>query len=211
MDWSTLLSYKEALLAGLWMTVQISFCTMLLSLVIGVLIGCGRVFPNFYIIRFSGLYADVMRNIPAVVKVFIAYFVFKLDAFTAGVVALSLHQSSYISDVVVSGIRSIPLGQVEAALSTGLSTQQAFVRILLPQAFRVSIPPLTTQFIQVIKNSSTVMLIAVEELTFVTRRIENETFRGVEAAIAVTAIYVGLALGISLVMSIIQQRSGRRV
>ena len=211
MDWGILVTYREALLSGLRMTVGISAGTIVVALLLGVLVGCCRAMPNYYLVRVCELYADVLRNIPAVVKIFIAYFVFRLDPVGAGIVALSLHQSSYISDVIAAGIRSIPAGQMEAALSSGLSTRQAYSRVLLPQACRVTIPPMTTQFIQIVKNSSTVMLIAVEELTFMTRKIEHETFRGIEAAVAVTVIYLGLTLVIALAMGLIQHRIDRRL
>ena len=210
LDWQIIYEYRWHLLEGLQMTVLVSATTIVISLLIGVIVGCARVAPNYYVVRFGLLYADVLRNIPVVVKLFIAYFILRFDAMTAGILALSLHQSSYISDVVSAGIRSLPKGQLEAALSTGLSWSQGYRRIILPQALRITVPPLTTQFIQVVKNSSTVMLISLEELTFMTQKIEHETFRGMEAAIVVTGMYLCLALAVALGMTFLQKSIDRR-
>lgn len=210
-DWRIILTYQNDLLQGLQTTLQVSACSVVLAMVLGIIAGCGRMMPNFYVVKGCLLYANVLRNIPAVIKVFFAYFVLHLDAFLAGVLALSLHQSSYISDVVAAGIRSLPKGQMEAALSTGLSFIQGFRRVILPQALRITLPPLTTQLIQVVKNSSMVMLISLEELTFMTQKIEHETFRGMEAAIVVTLAYVVVALTISLAMSALKFVVDKRI
>ncbi len=210
MDWQIIYEYRGDLLDGLRMTVVISLATIVISLLVGVAAGCARGARNYYLVRASLLYADVLRNIPVVVKLFIAYFILRLDALSSGILALSLHQSSYISDVVAAGIRSLPRGQHEAALSSGLSWLQTYRYIILPQALRTTLPPLTTQFIQVVKNSSTVMLISLQELTFMTQKIEHDTFRGMEAAIAVTAIYLCLALTIALSMTLAQKMVDRR-
>src|SRR5690606_10370997 len=109
-----------------------------------------------------------------------------------------------------AGLRALPKGQLEAAVSTGLSYYQSFRRVLLPQALRITIPPMTTQFVQVVKNSSIVMLISLQDLTFITNQIEHETFRGMEASIAVTVLYLLIALVIIFAMNIVQLTANRR-
>ena len=156
------------------------------------------------------LYVEIMRNIPAVVKLFLIHFIVGLDAFLAGVIALSLHQSAYIADVVSAGLRALPKGQLEAGLATGLTYYHTFTRVLLPQALRITIPPMTTQFVQVVKNSSIVMLISLQDLTFITNQIEHETFRGMEASIAVTVLYLMIAAVIIILMNIVQMTANRR-
>jgi len=210
LDWTVIWQYREEVAKGLWMTIQISGLSILFSTAVGLSIGGLRVIPNFFLQKILGLYLDVIRNIPAVVKLFAIHFVVGLDAFAAGVLALSLHQSAYIADVMSSSLNALPKGQLEASLATGLSHAQAFRRVLLPQALRIAIPPLSTQFVQIVKNSAIVMLISLEDLTFVTSHIQLETFRGMEASIVVTFLYLLIAFAIIVSMNLIQAWSNRR-
>jgi polar amino acid transport system permease protein len=210
LDWGVLWKYEAEIIEGMRITLEVSAWSILFSTVLGLIIGSLRVFPVFFLNKILNLYVEIMRNVPAVVKLFLIHFVLGLDAFLAGVVALSLHQSAYIADVVSAGLQALPKGQLEAALSTGLSYRHAFMRILLPQALRITIPPMTTQFVQVVKNSSIVMLISLQDLTFVTNQIEHETFRGMEASIAVTVIYLLIAFSIIAVMNMVQSVTSRR-
>ena len=210
LDWTVIWQYREEVAKGLWMTIQISGLSILFSTAVGLSIGGLRVIPNFFLQKILGLYLDVIRNIPAVVKLFAIHFVVGLDAFAAGVLALSLHQSAYIADVMSSSLNALPKGQLEASLATGLSHAQAFRRVLLPQALRIAIPPLSTQFVQIVKNSAIVMLISLEDLPFVTSHIQLETFRGMEASIVVTFLYLLIAFAIIVSMNLIQAWSNRR-
>lgn len=210
LDWAVVWQYREDIAKGLWVTIQISGLSIFFSTTVGLTIGGLRIAPGFFLHKFLGLYLDVIRNIPAVVKLFVIHFVFGVDAFTAGVLALSLHQSAYIADVMASSLNSLPKGQLEASLASGLSYRQAFQRVLLPQALRIAIPPLSTQFIQIIKNSAIVMLISLEDLTFITNHIQLETFRGMEASVVVTLLYLMIAFAIIISMNLIQAWSNRR-
>ena len=118
------------------------------------------------------------------------------------VLGLSLHQSSYISDVLDAGFRSVPREQSEAAWACGHNHRQIFLHVLLPQVGVIVLPPLASQFIEIVKNSAAAMLLGIKELTFQTQNIDVETFRGFEAATAVTLIYLALALTISGAMSL---------
>lgn len=211
LDWYILWDYRHDLLRGLGLTVGISLTTILGATLLGLAVGCLRALPGFLLYRVTGLYVEVMRNIPVVVKLFFAHFVIGLDALPAGLIVLILHQSAYIADITAAGLRSVPLGQAEAAMASGLSYPQLFTSVLLPQAARSMIPPLTTQYTQVVKNSSVVMLIALQDLTFMTQRIEHETFRGIEAASGVTLLYLLVVLAITLAMSLLQRLLERRV
>lgn len=209
-EWGVLWKFEDVILAGLWMTIKVSGLSILFSTLLGVVIGCLRILPSFFLCKILELYVEVMRNIPAVVKLFLVHFVLGYDAFEAGVIALTFHQSAYIADVITAGLRSLPAGQLEAALSTGLTYKDAFLRVLLPQAVRITIPPLSTQFVQVVKNSAIVMLISLEDLTFVTQQIEHQTFRGMEAAVAVTVLYLMIAMTIILTMNGIEKLVNRK-
>jgi ABC-type amino acid transport system permease subunit len=151
---------------------------------------------------------EVLRNLPIVVKLFFLYFVLGLDAMTAAIIGLVTHQSAYIADIVTSGFRAIPREQSEVAWCCGHGPAQVFAHVLLPQVVRFAMPPMTTQFIEVVKNSAAAMLIGVEELTFQTQHIESETFRGFEAATTATLMYVAFALAIATAAHLAARRLG---
>jgi len=207
MRWWVIWDYREALWSGLQLTVEITLLTMIGSLLLGTLVACLRQLPSFFIERAVQAYVEVIRNIPSVVKVFFLYFVAGLDALPAAVLGLSLHQSSYISDVLDAGFRSIPREQSEAAWACGHDRRQIFLHVLLPQVGVITLPPLASQFIEVVKNSAAAMLLGIKELTFQTQNIDVETFRGFEAATVVTLIYLGLALLIAGTMILLERRS----
>jgi polar amino acid transport system permease protein len=207
MDWGVLWHFRGALLGGLALTVALSGVAIIGSLLLGALAGSIGSFAGPMGRRLASAYVEAMRNTPVVAKIFFLYFVAGLDAIPAGLIALTLHQSGYIADVVASGFRAVPREQWEAAWSQGLGRATTFLRVLLPQVWRIVLPPLTSQFVEVLKNSAVVMLIGLEELTFQTQRIEHETFRGFEAATAVTLLYVALALLISGTMAVLARRA----
>jgi polar amino acid transport system permease protein len=206
MRWSVLWDYREALVSGLVLTVEITALTLVGALLLGTLVACVRQLPSYAIAQAMRAYVEVTRNIPSVVKVFFLYFVLGLDALPAAVLGLSVHQSSYISDVLDAGFRSIPREQSEAAWACGHSRLEIFRYVLLPQVWVMVLPPLTSQFIEIVKNSAAAMLLGIKELTFQTQNIDVETFRGFEAATAVTLIYLSLALSISWTSSLLERR-----
>jgi polar amino acid transport system permease protein len=201
MKWSIIWDYRDLLWHGLLLTLQLSVVSIVSSTVVGVIIGCVGSLPGFLAQRLVRTYVEGLRNIPVVVKMFFFYFAAGLDAIPAALVSLTLHQSAYIADMLAAGFRAVPREQFEAAYACGHTRLQSFTHILLPQVFRNIIPPMTTQYIEVVKNSAIAMMIGIEELTFQTQHIEAETFRGFEAATAVTLAYIALALIIAALMS----------
>jgi polar amino acid transport system permease protein len=131
--------------------------------------------------------------VPPIVQFFFWYFGMGLNVVPAAVIGLSAFTGAYVAEVVRSGISSIPKTQLEAARSQGMNPAQVLGLVILPQAMIRIIPPLSVEFINVIKNSSIAMTIGLTELTFQTQEIEARTFRGFEAATAVTILYVALA------------------
>lgn len=206
MRWSVLWDYREALWTGLMLTLQITALSMIGALLLGTALACLKQLPSYVLGRLVATYVEVIRNLPSVVKVFFLYFVAGLDAMPAAVIGLSMHQGSYICDVLDSGFRSIPREQSEAAWAGGLTRAQIFVFVLLPQVWGIVLPPLTSQFIEILKNSAAAMLLGVGELTFQTQNIDVETFRGFEAATAVTLLYLMLALAIVGATKLIETR-----
>lgn len=200
-DWHVLWSYRLDLLQGLWLTVWVSAVAIAGAAFIGTMCGCFLASRIFYLRRVTEIYVGTLRNLPVVVKLFFLHFVVGMPAIWAAIIGLVVHQSSYIADVTAAGLRSIPRGQEEAGASTGLSKGQILRFVLLPQALRYTLPALTTQFAQIVKNSSVVMLLAIENLTFMTQKIETETFRGLESASAVTAMYIAMTAIVIAAMS----------
>ncbi len=207
MDWSVVWQYRDAILQGLVYTVVISALAIVGSFLLGTALGCLRLLRQPLLSEAISTYVEVVRNIPLILKVFFLYYVAGLDAFPSGLLALVIHQSGYIADVITSGFRSIHPEQAESGYAQGLSRWQIFVFALLPQAARISLPPLTSQFIEVVKNSAVVMFVGVQELTFETQEISQATLRSFEAATVATILYVMLTLLVVSGMS----RLGRRL
>lgn len=204
-DWGVLLVYRHLLWQGLLLTVQISALSMVLSLVLGGVLGLGRRAEVMPVRWLCGAYTEFFRNIPLIVQLFFWYFAVGLEAFPAAVIGLTVYTSAYIAEVIRAGLQSIPRTQIEAARSFGMTPFQAIRHVVLPQALMRVIPPLGLEFINVIKNSSIAMTISVTELTFQTQQIESLTFRGFEAATAITILYVLLASSIVLLMAAIER------
>ena len=201
MDWSVLWQYREELASGLAITLAISAAGIVGATVLGVLVGCLATSRSYLLQKLTGSYTSLLRNLPLLVKLVFLYYVASLGPLTAAIVALVLHQSAPIADVVASGIRSVAVGQFDAALALGLRPVEIFRRIILPQTVRVILPPMTTQYASIVKNSAVVSLIGVADLTFQTQEINVQTFRGFEAATAATVLYAAVTFLVIVVMS----------
>lgn len=210
LEWYVLWEFRDRLVDGLLLTLWLSAAGIVGATAVGAAVGCLSTLPSFLCRRATGAYVELLRNVPLVVKLFFFHFIIGLDGLPSAVLSLILHQSAYVADVTAAGLRSIPRGQTEAALACGHSYVQLFRLVLLPQAVRIVVPPLTTQYVQVVKNSSVVMLIAIEELTFQTQYIDHQTFRGFEASIAVTVAYLAIVLVVAGLMSVVQWRLRQR-
>jgi polar amino acid transport system permease protein len=204
-DWSILLTYRHLLWHGLLVTVWISAVSMILSLGAGTVIGIGRASPLRFLRGCCGSFIEFFRNIPLIVQLFFWYFAVGLEAFPAAIIGLSAYTSAYIAEVVRSGVQSIPATQTEAARAFGMSSYQVVRHVVGPQALLRIAPPLGVEFINVIKNSSIAMTISVTELTFQTQQIEAQTFRGFEAATAITLLYVLLAFVVVLATQVVER------
>ncbi len=204
MDWAVLWQYRLALLQGLLDTVTISALAIVGSAALGTLLGCLRLLRIRLLDRAITGYVEIMRNMPVIVQVFFLFDVVGLNAFVSGLIALTVHQSGYIADVIASGFRSLPAEQAETGYAQGLPQYRVFIWILLPQVVRIILAPMTNQFIEVVKNSAVVMFIGVQELTYQTQEIALVTLRGFEAATAATLIYVTITFSIVSGMSVLR-------
>jgi len=204
MDWHVLWEYREALWHSFVLTCVICALSIVGSFVVGTCAGCIGALPGEVASRFVSAYVELMRNVPAVIILFFLYFIVGIDAITAGVLGLTLHHSAYIADVTTAGFRSISREQFEGGVACGHSYPQIFYHILIPQEFRNTLPSMTSQFIGVVKNSAVCMFIGVEDLTWQTQEISSTTFRGFEAAAAITLLYLVISISIALGMNALQ-------
>jgi len=182
------------LMTGLWTTLWISAAASVLGLFIGLIAGLMKISQNYTVRMLAAIYVEVIRGTPLLVQIFIAYFffgtVFNLDRNVAGIGALALFAGAYVAEIVRAGIVSIPKGQMEAARSLGMSMPQAMMDVILPQAFKRILPPLSGQFISLIKDSSLVSVIAITDLTKSGREIITSTFATFEIWLVVAAMYL---------------------
>jgi polar amino acid transport system permease protein len=174
-------SYPLAL-HGLGMTVMLSAIALVVGTVTGFVFGVLRTAGNRTLDAVIGAWVDLIRGTPFLVQIFLIFFILpelgiELDALSAGIIALSNLNACFICEIVVAGIRSVPKGQVEAALASGLSQWQRLLQVVLPQAMRVALPPLVGQYVLLIKDSSVVSAIGLTDLTrvgwLVVQRVPN--------------------------------------
>ncbi len=182
------------LIRGLWTTLWISAAASVFALAVGLIAGLARVSTNYTINSLAVIYVEIIRGTPLLVQIFIAYFfvgtVLNLDRNVAGIGALGLFAGAYVAEIVRAGIQAIPKGQMEAARSLGMSSAQAMAYIILPQAFKRILPPLSGTFISLIKDSSLVSVIAITDLTKSGREIITSTFATFEIWLVVAAMYL---------------------
>jgi len=198
------------LIAGLWVTLQITGISLVLAFIFGLVAALLRL-SNSLLGRFLARgYLEVIRNTPLLVQLFFIYFVLSpvldISAFTSAVLALSLFEGAYASEIFRAGIVSIHRGQWEAAFSIGLNTRQTYRLIILPQALRRIIPPLTSQAVSLIKDSALVSTIAIYDLTMRGQAIIAETFLVFEIWFTVAAIYLVITLTLSLTVFYMEKR-----
>ncbi len=221
-DWSVLWSGQSGawLLQGILTTLRISALAWLLAMALGILAGALRTVPWRPLRAAATVYVEFFRNVPLLVWMFFWYFgvppllprlvqdwLYDHGAeFWAGMVALGVYHGARMSEVIRSGIQSIPRTQLEASLAMGLSLGQAYRLVILPIALRLIIPPLTSEALNLLKNSSVALTISVAELTFQTRQIETYTARAIEALTAGTLIYLGLCYTIAWVTGRLERR-----
>ncbi|MBC8018117.1 MAG: amino acid ABC transporter permease [Verrucomicrobia bacterium] len=221
-DWSIVTSgtYHEWLVSGLLVTLQLSAISIVLSFVLGLLIAVMRMSHNRPARWFAHVYLEFFRNTPLLVQIFFWYFgsykflpAFINDwlnatgfEFAAAVIALTIYTSAFIAEDIRSGVLSIPKEQMEAARSAGFSYLRSMQYIILPQAVRITVPPLVNQFLNLAKNSSLAMTIGVMELTYQARQVESYTFKGFEAFTAATLVYVVLSLLITTLINVYNEK-----
>jgi polar amino acid transport system substrate-binding protein len=163
--------YARLLLRAAWTTVKLSFASMPLAMLLGLIVAVGRLYGPVWIRLPFEVYVEFLRGTPLLLQLFVIYYVLPqftgitIPEFWAGVLGLAINYSAYEAENYRAGLLAIPRGQMEAALSLGMSTPTALRRVIVPQAFRIVIPPVTNDFIALFKDTSVCSMIAVVELT----------------------------------------------
>lgn len=214
--------YNEAfnfIIAGLGVTVQISLTSYAFALVLGLLAGMGRISKNVFFSNLARLYVEFIRGIPMLVLIFFIAFVLvpmvmdltgldnsAVSMSTRAIIALSVTYGAFLAEIFRAGIQSITKGQMEAARSLGMSYPQAMRYVILPQAIRNVLPALGNDFVAMVKDSSLVSVLAVRDITQISRLYAGSTFRFREAYLTVAMMYLTLTLALSLVVQWIERR-----
>lgn len=208
-------TYLDWLLQAWGQTVIVASASLVVALLVGALVGTIRTLPNSpWATRIGNVWVEFFRNIPLLVQIFLWYHVVPVmfplfgqtNKLVLVVMGLGLFTSARIAEQVRAGIQALPRGQRYAGMALGFTTPQYYRYVLLPMAFRIIIPPLTSEGMNIFKNSSVAFAVSVTELTFFAQQAGEETSRGVEIYIAVTALYVISAFAINRIMAVIEKR-----
>jgi len=214
-------TYLQTLLLGTGWTLATALSAWAVALVFGSIIGVIRTTPFPWLVRLGNAYVELFRNIPLLVQMFLWYFVLPEvlpvaagdwlkqlpDAsFYTAVVALGFYTSARVAEQVRAGILSLPRGQRLAALALGLTLPQAYYHALLPMAYRIVLPPLTSEFLNIIKNSAVALTIGLMELTARARAMQEFSFQVFEAFSAATLIYIAINIVVTYAMRRVERR-----
>jgi len=198
------------LIEGLIVTLKLSIISLFFAIIIGLVAALMRISVNPFSKNLALLYIELIRGTPLLVQIFIVYFfigtVFDLERFTAGIIALSVFSGAYVAEIIRSGIQSISVGQMEAARSLGMNYPQAMAYVVLPQAFKRTLPPMAGQLINLIKDSSLVSVISITDLTKAGREAVSGSFATFEVWFAVAALYLILTSSLSWGVQRIEKR-----
>jgi len=210
------ITYLDWLLSAWGWTVSVSLLALVLALVLGAVIGTLRTLEGRReVVGLCNTWVELFRNIPLLVQIFLWYHVLPtifpvlqgVPGFVLVVFALGFFTSARIAEQVRAGIQALPRGQRYAGLAMGFTTFQTYRYVLLPMAFRIIIPPLTSETMNIFKNSSVAFAVSVAELTMFAMQAQEETSRGIEVYLAVTALYVVSAFAINRIMAFIEKRA----
>lgn len=216
------LPYWQTLVTGLLWTLTVALIAWAIALVVGTVIGVMRTTPNKWLVRIGDAWVETFRNVPLLVQMFIWYFVLpellpkgisdqvkQMQSYTyiSAILCLGLFTSARVAEQVRAGIISLPRGQGMAATAMGLTIAESYRYVLLPQAGRIILPPLTSEFLNIIKNSSVASVVFVVELFGATRALQEESFKVFEAFTAATIIYLLVNGCVVLLMRAIENKT----
>ncbi len=215
LDYSIVIAKFPILLEGCWVTLQISFFSLLLGMIFGIAGALCRISSNSILNSLAFLYVWIIRGTPVMVQLFILYFGLpqlgiKLSSMTAGILGLAINTGAYITEIIRAGIQAVDKGQMEAAVSLGMNYRQAMVRIIGPQAAKICIPPLVNQFIMTLKNSSIASLVTIVELLRTGEQLIYTTFRSFEVYTTIAVLYLIMNSFFMVVADKLEKRMARQ-
>lgn len=226
LDWQVFLeddgggrTYLEWMFDAWGWTLAVAGSAWLVALVVGTLMGTLRTLPadkplNRTLARFATVWVELFRNIPLLVQIFLWYFVLpkvlpamqQVPGFALVVLGLGFFTSARFAEQVRAGIQTLPRGQRYAAMAVGFTTWQSYRYVLLPMAFRIIWPPLTSESMNLLKNSSVAFAVSIAELTMYAMQVQEETSRGIEVYLIVTGLYAVSAFAINRLMTWAERR-----
>jgi glutamate/aspartate transport system permease protein len=200
-------TYLHYLVVGLGWTLATALCAWVIALAVGAVVGTLRTTQSTWVVRLCNAYVEVFRNVPLIVQMFLWFFVVPellpvavgdrikqmappWSSFLPAVMCLGIFTSVRVAEQVRAGIQSLPRGQRMAGTAMGLTPYQTYRHVILPQAFRIILPPLTSEFMNIIKNSSVALTIGLLELTGRARAMQEFSFQVFEAFAAATTLYI---------------------
>ncbi len=214
-------TYMDTLLSGLYWTLGTALLAWLMALILGAIVGTVRTMPNKWVVRIANAYVELFRNIPLLVQMFLWFFVMPElvptglgdwlkqlpnAPFVTAVLSLGFFTSARVAVQVSAGINALAGGQKMAGTALGLTLSQTYRYVLLPMAFRIIIPPLTSEFLNIIKNSAVALTIGLMELTARARSMQEFSFQVFEAFTAATIIYVLVNVVVVNLMRVIEKK-----
>lgn len=220
-DWQVFLqdtgggqTYLEWLMSAWGWTLSVASLSLVVALAVGSLMGILRTVPSKTLVFIGNAWTELFRNIPLLVQVFLWYHVIPslflslraIPSFVLVVFALGFFTSARVSEQVKAGIQALPKGQRYAGLAMGLTLPQTYRYVLLPMAFRIVIPPLTSESMNIIKNSSVAFAVSISEMTMFAMQAQEETSRGIEVYLAVTGLYFISAFAINRLALFIEHK-----
>ena len=221
-DWQVFLNddgsgrtYLQWMMDAWGWTLSVAGCSWVVAVTVGALIGTLRTLPNSpWLVRLANAWVELFRNIPLLVQIFLWYFVLpkifpfmqKVPGFVLVVVALGFFTSARIAEQFRAGIQALPRGQRYAGMAMGFTTAQTYRYVILPMAFRIILPPLTSESMNLLKNSSVAFAVSIAELTMFAMQAQEETSRGIEIYLAVTALYAISAFAVNRVFAFIEKK-----
>jgi polar amino acid transport system permease protein len=214
--WDVIPANFGFLMSGMELTLLISAVTLVLSMIGGLLLA-GLDLSKYRVLRFVGLgIGEIIRNTPILVQLLWVYYVlpivfnFQIEALPAAIIGLSVYSSAFISEAYRAGIQAVPNGHREAAQVLGLSPTQSFARIVLPQAIRLTLPPLAGNFVQLIKYSSLASVISVSEITRRGMELSATAFRPLEIFTFIAVVYFAICWPLAMAIRFWERRLANR-
>ncbi|MBG6070849.1 MULTISPECIES: amino acid ABC transporter permease [unclassified Polaromonas] len=221
-DWKVFLNddgggrtYLEWMMTAWGWTLSVAIASWVVAMIFGSLMGTLRTLPNSpWLVRLGNVWVELFRNIPLLVQIFLWYFVVPkmfpamkdVPGFVLVVLALGFFTSARIAEQVRAGVQALPRGQRYAGMALGFSTVQTYRYVILPMAFRIIMPPLTSESMNLLKNSSVAFAVSIAELTMFAMQAQEETSRGIEIYIAVTALYAISAFAVNRLMALVEKK-----